>query len=144
VLQRPEPRRPFAFLKDLAASGCKWPMRETDDGRHLLCNQPVADVPLSVTSIALANDLDVPVTEEAGDGQMANCASAMVSGLNANGDGFLAVRSGPGSQYRKIDELHDGETVLDFDRHGKWAGIVYRSTERALPFNFNETPPGHV
>lgn len=58
---------------------------------------------------------------------MANCASAMVSGLKASGDGFLAVRSGPGSQYRKIDELHEGETVLDFDLHGKWAGIVYRS-----------------
>jgi hypothetical protein len=43
MLQHPEPRRPFAFLKDLAAGGCKWPMRETDDGRHLLCNH--ADMP---------------------------------------------------------------------------------------------------
>jgi hypothetical protein len=35
MLQRPGPRRPFAFLKDLAPGGCKWPMRETADGRHL-------------------------------------------------------------------------------------------------------------
>ena len=101
-------------------------VKDTSMQRSLFSTLIVAGA-LSVTSIALANDLDVPVTEEAGDGQMANCSSAMVSGLKANGDGFLAVRSGPGSQYRKIDELHDGETVLDFDRHGKWAGIVYRS-----------------
>ena len=50
-------------------------------------------------------DLDVPITEEGGDGQMANCSSSTVYGLEAGEDGFLAVRSGPGTQYRKIDEL---------------------------------------
>jgi hypothetical protein len=83
---------------------------------------------LTVTRIALANDLDVPVLEEGGDGQAANCASSMVSGLKADGDGFLAVRSGPGSQYRKIDELHNGEIVIVFDNRGKWAGVVYRTS----------------
>jgi hypothetical protein len=76
----------------------------------------------------LANDLDVPVTEEAGDGDIANCASSVVSGLKANGDGFLTVRSGPGSQYRKLDELHNGEIVIDFEHRGQWAGIVYRTS----------------
>ncbi len=83
----------------------------------------------SVTSIASANDLDVPVLEQGGDGQAANCASSVVSGLKADGDRFLAVRSGPGSQYRKIDELHSGEIVIVFENRGEWAGIVYRTSK---------------
>ena len=47
----------------------------------------------AVTGAALANVLDVPITEEAGDGQMANCTSSVVTGLPPDGDGFLA--SGP-------------------------------------------------
>ncbi|MGH6848414.1 MAG: SH3 domain-containing protein [Methylocella sp.] len=94
---------------------------------------------LSVTSIALANDLDVPVLEEGGDGDTANCSSSMVSGLKANGDGFLAVRSGPGSRYRKIDELHDGEIVIVFDGHGKWLGVVYRTPN--VPCHSTKTHP---
>ena len=72
-------------------------------------------------------ELDVPVLEQGGDGQMANCASSMVTGLKAYGDGFLAVRSGPGSEYRKIDELHNGDVVLVFEQRGEWAGVVYRT-----------------
>lgn len=63
-------------------------VKDTSMQRSLFSTLIVAGA-LSVTSIALANDLDVPVTEEAGDGEIANCASAMVSGLKANRDGFL-------------------------------------------------------
>ena len=73
----------------------------------------------------MAAELDVPVIEEGGDGQMATCASSTVAGLDPRGDGFLAVRSGPGSQYRKIGELHNGDVVYEFDRKGDWAGIVW-------------------
>jgi hypothetical protein len=52
----------------------------------------------------------------------------MVSGLKANGNGFLAVRSGLGRQYRKIDELHNRVIVMVFDRRGKWACVVYRTS----------------
>jgi uncharacterized protein YgiM (DUF1202 family) len=83
---------------------------------------------LSVTSIASANNLDVPILEHGGDGIGANCGSYTVSGLPADGDGFLAVRSGPGSQYRKIDELRNGEIVIDFDSRGQWLGVVYRTS----------------
>jgi hypothetical protein len=82
---------------------------------------------LATAVAAHANDLDVPVLEQGGDGQAANCWSAMVSGLKADGDGFLAVRSGPGSQYPKIDELHNGEIVIVFQNRCKWAGVVYRT-----------------
>lgn len=69
--------------------------------------------------------LDVPVMEQGGDGQMANCMSSRVTGLRAGGDGFLAIRSGPGTKYRKIGELHNGDEVIVFDVRGKWAGVVY-------------------
>ena len=74
-----------------------------------------------------AKDLDVPITEEGGAGQMANCSSSTVYGLEAGEAGFLAVRSGPGTQYRKIDELHNGDVVAVFEARGKWAGVVYRT-----------------
>jgi hypothetical protein len=75
--------------------------------------------------------LDVPVMEQGGDGQMANCVSSRVSGLKEGGDGFLAVRSGPGSEYRKIGELRNGDEVIIFDVRGKWAGIVYATSNVA-------------
>ncbi|MEF0938601.1 hypothetical protein [Rhizobium sp. BR 362] len=72
-----------------------------------------------------AGGLDVLIVEQGGDGQAANCGSSVVAGLKANGDGFLAVRSGPGGQYRQLDALHNGDMVFVFDQRGKWAGIVY-------------------
>lgn len=97
---------------------------------------------LALSLPVLAAELDVPVIEEGGDGQMANCASSTVAGLDPRGDGFLAVRSGPGSQYRKIGELHNGDVVYEFDRKGDWAGIVWgessvncsSTTTRPVPY----------
>ncbi|WP_114149039.1 SH3 domain-containing protein [Pararhizobium haloflavum] len=77
---------------------------------------------------ASANDLHVPIIEHASDGQMASCSSSMVSGLDPNGDGFLAVRAGPGSHYPKLGELYNGEIVLVYDQKGEWAGVVYRGS----------------
>jgi hypothetical protein len=85
--------------------------------------------PPASKSVTASSALDVPVMEEGGDGQMANCASSTVAGLKANGDGFLAVRSGPGAKYRKLDELHNGDEVVVFQNRGKWAGIVYRTPD---------------
>ena len=80
-------------------------------------------------SSAGANILDVPIMELAGDGQAANCMSSVVSGLKADGDGFLAVRSGPDARYRKIAELYNGDVVVVFEYRGKWAGVVYGTAE---------------
>lgn len=74
-----------------------------------------------------AQALDVPVVEQGGDGQMATCASSTVAGLKAGGDGFLAVRAGPGTHYRKLDELRNGDVVLVYEIRGKWAGVAYRA-----------------
>lgn len=59
------------------------------------------------------------------DGQAAGCGGSRVTGLDPNGDNFLAVRSGPGSNYRKIDELHSGDRVRTCDIKGNWVGVFY-------------------
>ncbi len=48
-----------------------------------------------------------------------------VRGLNPYGDGFLAVRTGPGTKYSMIDRLYNGDQVHFCDYHGNWIGIVY-------------------
>lgn len=80
-----------------------------------------------VASVLQAAELDVPILEEGGDGQAANCASSIVGGLPRGRNGFLAVRSGPGTEYAKLAELQNGETVIVFQTSGEWAGIVYRT-----------------
>jgi uncharacterized protein YgiM (DUF1202 family) len=39
------------------------------------------------------------------------------------GSGFLAVRTGPGTGYRQIGELFNGDVVSIFDRYGNWYHI---------------------
>lgn len=61
-----------------------------------------------------------------GEAELDACGSnGMVTGLNPAGDGFLAVRSGPGSNNAELDRLHNGEPVYICDQSGKWIGIVY-------------------
>lgn len=44
-----------------------------------------------------------------------------VEGLNPRGDGFLAIRTGPGSEYRKIGELYNGNfAYMKRPCVGKW------------------------
>ncbi len=74
---------------------------------------------------AAAQVLEVPIHEMAGDGQAATCGVSEIAGLKADGDGFLAVRSGPGGNYRKLAELHNGDRVTEIERRGKWVGIAY-------------------
>src|SRR5690554_3048463 len=71
---------------------------------------------------ARGNILDVPIIVEASDGLAATCWSAQVKGLNPKGDGFLAIRSGPGSEYRKIGQVYNGNLVYVVEMRGKWAG----------------------
>jgi len=71
-----------------------------------------------------AQGLDVPIFEHASDGQAANCSVGTVMGLKAGGDGFLAVRTGPGASYRKIGELHNGDRVTIFEERDGWYGVL--------------------
>jgi hypothetical protein len=61
----------------------------------------------------------------------------VVRGISRRGDGFLAVRSGPGTKYKTIDKFYrNGERVIICDRKGEWIGIVYGKncgTESPIP-----------
>lgn len=84
---------------------------------------------LALTGSAAGQQLDVDfrIIE---DDQAAGCLFARVGGLDPKGDGFLAVRSGPGANHRKIDELHNGDEVRPCERKGQWSGISYGEPRR--------------
>ncbi|WP_292074693.1 integron [Mesorhizobium sp.] len=67
----------------------------------------------------------VPIVIEGSTGFDACGANGAVEGLDPAGDGFLAVRSGPGSKYAELDRLYNGEQVYLCAEKGKWLGVVY-------------------
>jgi hypothetical protein len=78
-------------------------------------------------SIAAEAKHTVPVTI-GGAEEFDACGSwAEVSGLNPKGDGFLAVRSGPGTEYSVRDKLRAGAGfyVCGSSQDGTWLPIVY-------------------
>ncbi len=81
----------------------------------------------AVPKLAATQGLDVPVREMAGDGEAATCGVSEVRGLKSGGDGFLAIRSGPGTNYAKLGELHNGDRVTSFASKGDWVGIATNS-----------------
>jgi len=49
-----------------------------------------------------------------------------IRGIDKNGDGFVAVRSGPGTRYKIIDKIYsNGTRVHMCSSTGKWEGVVY-------------------
>ena len=52
---------------------------------------------------------------------------------HANGNGFLAVRSGPNSGYQQIGELYLGDEFWVSERSGKWAYVGCMSGRCANP-----------
>ena len=78
-------------------------------------------IPLSFVQ---AQGLDVEIIERA-DADFDTCSLGQVTGLKVNGDGFLAVRSGPSSKFQKIDELYNGNKVWLFEERKGWYGVVY-------------------
>ena len=54
------------------------------------------------------------------------CGSVgVVRGLDPRGDGFLAVRAGPGSNYDMLDKVYSDQLLSVCDDRGKWLGVVY-------------------
>ena len=54
------------------------------------------------------------------------CGSVgVVRGLDPRGDGFLAVRAGPGSAYAMLDKVYSDQLLNVCDDRGKWLGVVY-------------------
>lgn len=88
---------------------------------------------LLLAAPAAAQGLDVPIRLAPDDGQAAVCGSSTVAGLDPNGDGFLAVRSGPGTDFAKIGELREGDTVYACDARGPWIGIYLTDPRGGRP-----------
>lgn len=68
---------------------------------------------------------EIPIVIEADPDFDACGANGVIEGLDPAGDGFLAVRSGPGANYAELDRLYNGERVYLCNEKGKWLGIVY-------------------
>jgi hypothetical protein len=60
----------------------------------------------------------------------------------ATGSGFLAVRTGPGSNYRKIGELYAGDEVSAYDRRGSWYAVTCMRGQCMRPFWGQPMPRG--
>lgn len=86
---------------------------------------------ISLASSVLAQTLDVPFSTTCTTEIDSECYSLHeVVGLDPKGEGFLAVRTGPGSNYRMIDRLYNGDRVYVFQAKGSWFGITYRKGQK--------------
>jgi hypothetical protein len=91
--------------------------------------------------------IDVPVMIGGSADHDACPSSGVIVGLNPRGDGFLSVRSGPGSSYAEMDRLYNGNQVQICDDSGSWMAVVYGGdggqcgVSRALPRRLAYTGP---
>jgi hypothetical protein len=82
-----------------------------------------------------------------GDDYDACSSVGMVRGLKASGDGFLAVRAGPGTRHAMLDKLHNGDLVYICDERSGWYGVVYErggrdcNVSRPWPLRHEYTGP---
>ncbi len=91
--------------------------------------RPAAALVAAVACLAVmpaqGQSLDVPVMV-GGEADLDACTGlGRVARLDPAGDGFLAVRKGPSTDYAKIDELYNGDEIHLCQEHGRWWGIVY-------------------
>lgn len=70
-----------------------------------------------MTSSAYAANIFTP------KGPYTNDTGCLVKGLDPNGDGFLALRSGPSSKYNKIGQLKNGDAAFIRKCDGKWCYV---------------------
>jgi hypothetical protein len=95
--------------------------------RRTRTSTTAAAVALLASTFAMAAPRDVPVVvgEES---ELDACTSwAKVKGLDPKGDGFLAVRGGPGTGYALRDRLREGDAffVCNYSRDNQWLAIVF-------------------
>jgi len=77
----------------------------------------------SIVAVGLVALLAAPVAQ-AGDCTGIVVGVRAISQYNhANGNGFLAVRSGPGSRYTQIGELYAGDEYWVAERRGNWVYV---------------------
>lgn len=84
---------------------------------------------LSCSSVQAQTLAPHPIVIGGNDEMDACSAVSRVVGLQPSGDGFLAVRNGPGRSYSLKDRLREGDEVYDCVTvkmaDGYWSGIIY-------------------
>ena len=73
----------------------------------------------------MAQGASVPVIAGQNPGYDACGRVGLVDGLDPKGDGFLAVRAGPGSGYAMLDKVYNDALINICDDRGKRLGVVY-------------------
>ena len=63
---------------------------------------------------------------------------------HARGNGFLAVRTGPGTSYQQIGEVYRGDEVSVYDRRGNWYAVTCMSGRCMRPLWGTPMPSGWV
>jgi hypothetical protein len=63
---------------------------------------------------------------------------------HARGNGFLAVRTGPGASYQQTGEVYRGDEVSVYDRRGGWYAITCMSGQCMRPLWGTPMPSGWV
>lgn len=98
--------------------------------RHIIA----ASLLVALSPVALsAQQLDVPFDTYCPPNAEAACFGvATVMGLDPNGDGFLALRSGPGSGYRMLAKLPNGLKVNHYGTEGSWSKLGVESGGREI------------
>ena len=85
------------------------------DGNFTSLRVDVAGAPRAATS-----GFDIVRPKPGPDPEM----GCLVRGLDPNGDGFLALRAGPGTSYRQIGELRNGDAAyLGAFCEGRWCYV---------------------
>ena len=92
--------------------------------KKLLCSLLLVAGGLATGAAAAGDELDVPVMMWS-DGDLDTCSLGAVTGLDPNGDNFLAVRAGPGTGHRMLDKIHTDDEVWIFDENNGWFGVAY-------------------
>lgn len=72
----------------------------------------------------------VPVIIQADTSFDACFGSGKVKGLDPNSESFLAVRSGPGLKFSRIDKLQTDDQVYLCAESGDWYGVVYTKSHQ--------------
>lgn len=85
----------------------------------------LAAIALAGVSAAALAQQHVPVIAGKHPGYDACESVGVVAGLNPQGDGFLAVRAGPGTGYGMRDKVYNGYLLNICDQRGASLGVVY-------------------
>ena len=90
------------------------------------------------------------VAVSAGAAQAGDCTGYVV-GIrpvaqynHAAGNGFLAVRTGPGTNYQQLGELYLGDEISVWDRAGSWYRVQCMSGRCLAPLWGQPNPNGWV